>query len=131
MGLFKKTYTVSSKDFPDSKLVNLLVDLDGRKYVSVLLPDGKSVDIYWYKVTNITYRGWFMRFIYRKAKRELPDLRDKFLEEMKLLSGQVKYNREMQREQKIFKSKKRYNLYMKKQFKNIEKKYNGKRQKTV
>lgn len=113
MALFKRTYTVSSKEWPDAKLIGLVVDRDGKKYVTAQLPDGEQVEIRWYHVTGITYRGWFMRFIYRKAQRELPDLRERFLNKLKPLSGEVKYQRELLRTQKLLKSKKRLKAALK------------------
>lgn len=112
-----KDYIVESKTHPGSKFVNLTVDADGRKYVTVKLPDGNMVEIHWYKVTKITYNGWFMKFIHRKAKKELPDLRDRFLADMKPLSGAIWHQRELQREEKLKRSKKRFKLYLRNQFK--------------
>ena len=112
-----KDYIVKSKVHPDSKFVNLTVDADGRKYVTVKLPDGNLVEIHWYKVTMITYDGWFMKFIHRRAKKELPDLRDRFLADMKPLSGAIWHQRELQREEKLKRSKKRFKQYLRNQFK--------------
>lgn len=111
--MFKRKYTVYTRDYPPAKLVDLLVDRMGAAFIRIKLPDGKFIDAYRYKVTRIEFGGWFMRWIYRKADLELPDVKDKIFDRMTASINSVKRARADLRMIKIMRSKKREKRLMK------------------
>lgn len=105
--MFKRKYTIESRHYPEGTFIERVVDRFGKKYVRVRLHEGLEVDIPHYHIVHVTYGGWFMRWIYRKAGMELPNLKDDFIALMEHTSDTVKKGRTARRMMKIMRSRKR------------------------